>query len=63
MFHELAHRRYENVKSMRRALRYDGRRDATPRPPPDLGEPTEEVLREFGIAADRLQHLRDQGLI
>ncbi len=48
---------------MRRALRYDGRRDAMPRPPPDLGEHTEEVLREFGIAADRLQHLRDQGLI
>jgi crotonobetainyl-CoA:carnitine CoA-transferase CaiB-like acyl-CoA transferase len=41
--------------------------DATPvqyrRAPPLLGEHTDEVLREFGIAGERRAALREQGVI
>jgi crotonobetainyl-CoA:carnitine CoA-transferase CaiB-like acyl-CoA transferase len=51
------------VKAMRRPVRFDGQRDALLRPPPDLGEHTEEVLREIGITADRTAELRKKRVI
>lgn len=33
------------------------------RPAPDIGEHTEEVLMEFGVTADELDHLRAKGVV
>lgn len=63
LFYELEHQRYGKLKGMRRPATFDGQREATLRPPPDLGEHTDEVLREFGIADDRLKQLKQQGLL
>ena len=63
LFYELSHPKHGTVKGMRRPSRYDGERDATLRPPPDLGEHTSEVLEELGVSAERRQRLKDQGLL
>ncbi|TAK85385.1 MAG: CoA transferase [Betaproteobacteria bacterium] len=51
------------VRGMRRPLRFDGEREAQLRPPPDLGEHTDEVLQELGISVDRRKDLRGRALI
>ncbi len=43
--------------------RFEGERLAPARPSPDHGEHTEEVLAEFGIDAERLSGLIDEGVI
>jgi len=63
LFYEIEHPRYGKVKGIRRPVTYDGQRDARLRPPPDLGEHTGEVLRELGIAEERVKKMKDQGLL
>ena len=63
LFHAMQHPRYGRVKALRRAIRYDGRRGASERPPPDLGEHTEEILSEIGFSKERIAGLRSSGLI
>jgi|SRR5579871_161094 len=63
VFHELDHPRYGKVRSPHRAVRIDGRRDTTFRPPPDLGEHTDDVLQQLGLERDRIAALRGRGLI
>jgi len=42
VFYEIEHPRYGKVKAPRRPVRIDGSRDVDFRPPPDLGEHTDE---------------------
>ncbi len=63
LFHEMTHPRYGRVKALRRAIRYDGQRGGAVRPPPDLGEHTEEILSEIGFSKERIASLRSSGLI
>lgn len=63
LFYEAAHPKHGPVKGMRRSMTYDGQREATLRAPPDLGEHTEEVLREIGLDDARLAQLREAKLI
>ena len=63
LFHEMEHPRHGKVKALRRAIRYDGQRGGMARPPPDLGEHTEEILSEIGFSKERIAGLRSSGLI
>lgn len=63
VFHEMEHPKYGKVKMPHRPIRVDGDRDIEARPPPDLGEHTDEVLRAAGISEARLAKLRESGLI
>ena len=63
VFYELEHPKYGKLKAAHRPVRVDADRSIDFRPPPDLGEHTEEVLREAGISAERIALLRKQGII
>jgi len=63
VFYELEHPKYGKVKAAHGPVRVDADRTINFRPPPDLGEHTEEVLREAGVAAERIAELRAQGII
>jgi crotonobetainyl-CoA:carnitine CoA-transferase CaiB-like acyl-CoA transferase len=63
VFYEVEHARYGKVKAPHRPVRIDGSRDIDFRPPPDLGEHTDEVLHEIGLTADRISELRRRRVI
>ena len=63
VFYELEHPKYGKLKAAPPPGRLDAARRIDFRPPPDLGEHTEEVLREAGISAERIALLRKQGII
>jgi crotonobetainyl-CoA:carnitine CoA-transferase CaiB-like acyl-CoA transferase len=63
VFYETEHPKYGRVRAPHRAIRADGSREIDFRPPPDLGEHTDEVLRELGFASERITALRTQRLV
>lgn len=63
VFEELEHPKYGKVKVPHRPIRVDGDHDIASRPPPDLGEQTEEILREAGLSDDRIAAMREAELI
>lgn len=63
VFYEMDHPRYGKVKAPHGPVRVDSDRAIDFRPPPDLGEHTEEVLREAGVTMEHIARLREQGII
>jgi len=63
MVRETVHPKYGSLRSLARPIRYDGKREETMLPPPDLGEHTEEVLREVGKSGQEIEELRQKGVI
>ena len=62
-FHELQHPRQGTVTAQHRPARIGGQRLAMPLPPPELGEHSDAVLRELGVADDELLRLRSLGVL
>jgi crotonobetainyl-CoA:carnitine CoA-transferase CaiB-like acyl-CoA transferase len=56
------HPRFGPVRGVRRPVRYDGDREIDARPPPALGEHTDEVLEELGLSVDEIAALRNKGI-
>ena len=44
-------------------LRFDGERADADLPPPALGEHTDEVLAEFGVAKEEIERLKEAGIV
>jgi len=63
LFYEQDHPRYGKVKGMRRPVTYDGQREAKLRPPPGLGEHTDEVLNELGYTSEQIADLRARKVV
>ncbi len=63
LFYDYEHPRFGRLTGMHRSTRIDGEREGDPLPPPALGEHTDTVLREAGIAADEIADLRAAGII
>jgi crotonobetainyl-CoA:carnitine CoA-transferase CaiB-like acyl-CoA transferase len=63
VFHELEHPTYGKVTMARRPVRVDSSRTVDFRPPPGLGEHSEEILREAGVPAERIARLRELGIV
>ena len=63
LFHELTHSRYGAMTAMRRAARINGAREDASKPPPALGEHTDQVLAGLGLAAADIAALRRDGII
>jgi crotonobetainyl-CoA:carnitine CoA-transferase CaiB-like acyl-CoA transferase len=63
LFYELDHPRQGRVRAPHRPLRVDGDRAIAFRPPPELGEHSEEVLREAGYAEAEIASLQDSGVL
>ena len=51
------------VKGVKRPVFYDGARDDSVIPPPTLGEHTDEILKEIKYPEEKIQSLRDAGII
>jgi crotonobetainyl-CoA:carnitine CoA-transferase CaiB-like acyl-CoA transferase len=52
-----------NMRVVKSPARFAGKRLEPSRPSPDHGEHTQEVLREFSIAEDRIAQMTDQGIV
>ncbi|OGA72358.1 MAG: formyl-CoA transferase [Betaproteobacteria bacterium RIFCSPLOWO2_12_FULL_66_14] len=63
VFYEMQHPQHGTLKAPHRPVRLDGSRDVDFRPPPVLGEHTEEVLRELGVSPQRIAELRASGVV
>ncbi len=63
LIREAIHPRYGRVRGLARPVRFDGQREETMRPAPDLGEHTEEILREIGKSASDIAELRRKGVL
>lgn len=60
---EVEHPRAGKIKLAAAAVTYDGEKPKAYRPPPYLGEHTEEVLGQMGYSADEIQNLRKSGAL
>ncbi len=63
LFYEYEHPRFGKLTGMHRSTRIDGERESDPLPPPALGEHTDLVLRETGLASSEIAELRAAGII
>jgi crotonobetainyl-CoA:carnitine CoA-transferase CaiB-like acyl-CoA transferase len=63
VFYELIHPRHGAVKTAHCPVRVDSDRSINFRPPPTLGEHTEEVLRECGFSTEEIASLRKVDVI
>lgn len=63
LFYEYEHPRFGKFTGMHRSTRIDHERETDPLPPPALGEHTDLVLRETGLAPSEITELRAAGII
>lgn len=57
-FYEVEHPTEGSVKGIKSPIFYDGKRDDDVKPPPTLGEHTDEVLKELGCTQEEIESLR-----
>ena len=62
VFYEREHPKHGKIKTAHRPVRVDSDRTIDLRPPPVLGEHSEEILREAGSPVERIAHLRSLGI-
>ncbi len=63
VFYDMTHPQYGKVSAAHRPVRYDGDNHSNFRPPPALGEHTEEILAESGLNTAEIKKLADDGAI
>jgi len=63
VFYEIDHPRHGRLKAPRRPISIDGSRDTAPKPPPEVGEHTDTILKEFGVSADEIASLRERMIV
>lgn len=63
LFYQYQHPRFGTLTGMHRSTRIDGERETDPLPPPALGEHTDRILGEAGLAMDEIAQLRAAGVI
>lgn len=63
VFYEIDHPRQGTTKAPYRPVRIDGSRKIDARPPPEVGEHTDEVLVELGLTMSRIADLRERKIL
>ena len=63
VFYKLEHPVHGPVKLARRPVHVDSSREIDSRPPPGLGEHSDEVLREAGFSCEQIDLLRKSGIV
>ncbi len=63
MFRDLDHPRYGRLRTIDSPVFIQGEEKAEPRPAPDLGEHTGELLREMGLASEEIRELKRRGVV
>jgi crotonobetainyl-CoA:carnitine CoA-transferase CaiB-like acyl-CoA transferase len=62
VFVELDHPKYGRLRTVNSPLSLDGEDKVTPRPAPELGEHTREVLSDLGYSSERIDDLLARGV-
>ena len=63
IFYKLEHPEHGPVKLARRPVHVDSSREIDSRPPPGLGEHSDEILREAGFSSEQIDRLRRSGIV
>ena len=63
VFYEIEHPRRGTTKAPHRPVRIDGSREIDARPPPEVGEHTDEILRELGLDERHIDGLREKNVV